>query len=133
MPSPRQLIAQANFGGGFRPPTDAFSSGRFDSAEASGQGALNNLELALSNIIGVLTVVAGITFTVYFFLGAFKWITAGGDSGRVQKARDEMVNGVIGLIVIVAAYGVVGLIGTIVGIRILNPGEQLMLLIDNIN
>lgn len=132
MPSPRQLIAQADFGGGFKPPTDAFSSGRFDSVEASGQGALNNLELALSNIIGVLTVVAGITFIVYFFLGAFKWITAGGDSGRVGKARDEMVNGVIGLIVIVAAYGVVGLIGSIVGIRLLNPGQQLQLLIDSI-
>jgi hypothetical protein len=133
MSSPRQLIAQADFGGGFTPPTDAFSTGRFNSAEASGQGALNNLELALSNLIGLLTVVAGIAFIVYFFLGAFKWITAGGDSGKVGKARDEMVNGTIGLIVIVAAYGVVGLIGSIVGIRLLNPGEQLMILIENIN
>ncbi len=123
-----QLLAQkADFGNeGLTPPTTAFSEG-----SAEGFTALTNLELFISNAIGVLTVVASLFFIFYFFMGAFKWVTAGGDGGKVAKARDEMVQGVVGLIVIVAAYGLVGLVGRIVGLNILQPGNVLAPLIPN--
>ncbi len=112
-----KLLAQAaDFGGGFKPATTAYSE-----AAPTETGTLTNLELFISNVIGILTVLAGIFFIIYFILGAFKWVTAGGDAGKVGKARDEMVEGVLGLIIIVMAYGLIGIIGTMLGLDILNP------------
>jgi len=86
---------------------------------------LISLEVIISSVVGILTVIAGIFFVIFFFLAAFKWQTAGGDSGKVQKARDEMIQGVIGMIIIVAAYGIIGIIGSVVGIDILNPASRI--------
>lgn len=124
------LIAQAtpqvtNEGtslGRIRPPSDQFGS----AASATDTNSLiNNFESLISTGIGMLTVLGGIFFIVFFFLAALKWLTAGGDAGKVQKARDEMVQGVIGLIILVAAYGVIGLIGSVVGLQLLNPGDAI--------
>lgn len=103
------------------------SEGRFlpSTTDTTGAQALTQLELFISNILGFLTVTAAIFFIVYFVMGAYKWTAAGGDSGKVSKARDQMIQGVLGLILIVASYGIIGVIGTVVGINILNPAEQI--------
>jgi hypothetical protein len=93
---------------------------------------LNSLETIISTGLGVLTVVAGIFFLIFFFMAAFKWQTAGGEAAKVQKARDEMVQGVIGMILIVAAYGIIGLIGSIIGIDILNPAAVISDLVQSV-
>lgn len=111
-----------NFGGGISDPT---VGGFFSDDSKDAANTLNNLELMVSRLIGSLTALAGIAFLMYFFLGAFYWITAGGDTSKIQKARDQMVQGVIGMIVIIIAYAVVGTIGTILGIDILNLRQQL--------
>lgn len=77
----------------------------------------------LSQLITVLTVVAAIAFVLYFVLAAFKWITSGGDKNTVAEAKTQMTQAVIGLIAVVAAIFIVGLIGKILGIDILNPGQ----------
>lgn len=87
--------------------------------------ALTNLEFLVSQIIGILTVTAGLFFIVYFVIGAFRWVTAGGDSGAVGKARDQMLQATIGLVLVVLSYSIVGLIGSVVGLNILNPAVVL--------
>lgn len=119
----RNLIAQetprqANFGTqGIQPPSTVFGN--------PNTSPTVQLETMISTGIGILTIVAGLFFVFYFFLAAIKWMTAGGDAGQIQKARDEMIQGVMGLVIIVAAYGVIGLIGTIFGIDLLNPAAQI--------
>lgn len=76
----------------------------------------------LSKIIGVLTVVAFIWFTFQFIFGAIRIVTSGGDKAALEAARKQITTGIIGLVVVVAAIFIVGLIGTILGIPdILNP------------
>src|SRR5688572_15356673 len=113
------LIAQ-QFGPGLSAPSDYFAN---DSA--SGVNAFSNLEILVSNIIGLLTVLGGLFFVFFFVLAAFQWITAGGDSGKIEKARGQMTQGILGLVVLVASYGIIGLIGSIVGIRLLSPAQTL--------
>jgi hypothetical protein len=113
------LIADLNLGP-ISPPSDKFGAGIATRNDPT--ATLSSLESTISLAIGVLTVVAGIFFVIFFFLAAFKWQTAGGDAAKVQKARDEMVQGVIGMIIIVASYGIIGLIGTIIGVDFLEPG-----------
>jgi hypothetical protein len=132
MLSSTSIQVSASFGDGLQNPAGEGSllqqvgGGELD--VSTGDNALTGLELFISRIIGFLTVLAGIFFVVYFILGALSWITAGGDTSKIQKARDQIVQGVIGLIVIVGAYAVVGIIGSVVGINILNPAAQLRII-----
>ena len=105
--------------GDFKPPTDAFSQGSSTSASA----AAANFEEFISNTIGLLTVIAGVFFILYFVVGGISWVTAGGDQGKIQKARDQMIQGVIGMIVIALSYGLIGIFGSFFGLDILHPGN----------
>ena len=75
----------------------------------------------ISSLVTTVTVVGGLAFVVYFFIGALKWITAGGDKGKVAEAQSQMTQGAIGLIALVASYFVVGIVGAVLGLDIFNP------------
>ncbi len=86
------------------------------------EGSTSAVEKLISNVLVVLTVVAGLAFTLYFLLGGLNWITAGGDKGKIDKAKGMMTNGAIGLIVIAVSYAITWIVGKALGIDILNPG-----------
>jgi hypothetical protein len=57
--------------------------------------------------IGALLVI------VFFIWGAIDWIAAGGDSGKLEKARQKMMHSAIGLIILVASFTLIGLLGDV--------------------
>ncbi len=79
----------------------------------------------LSNLITTLTVVGSLAFVIYFTMGGLKWITAGGDKAKVSEAQTSMTQAAIGLIVIVVSFFVIGIVGAVLGIDILNPFKTL--------
>jgi uncharacterized membrane protein YwzB len=64
----------------------------------------------VAEIIGRLLNVAlgfvGIVLLVLFIAGGFLWMTAGGDTEKVKKARAMLVNAVAGLVIIGLSYAV---------------------------
>ncbi len=80
----------------------------------------------ISAVVTTLTVVGGLAFVIFFTLGGLKWLTAGGDKAKVSEAQTQMTQGVIGLVAIVASLFVVGIVGGVLGIDILNPFKTLM-------
>jgi len=112
--------------GSIEPITDARAPETLDNA-----GFTASLELYVSDVIGVITILAILFFIVYSFLAAYEWVTAGADSGKVEKAKNRFVWGTLGLILIVASYAIVGLIGSLIGISILNPGELFQNIVPN--
>lgn len=86
------------------------------------EGSTSAIERLFSNVLVVLTIVAGLAFALYFLLGGLNWITAGGDKGKIEKAKGMMTGGAIGMIVIVLSYSIVWIVGTALGLDILNPG-----------
>jgi len=81
----------------------------------------------LSNLITTITVVGSLAFVVYFTIGGLKWITAGGDKAKVAEAQTQMTQAAIGLIVIVVSFFIIGIVGAVLGIDILNPFASLKL------
>ncbi len=75
----------------------------------------------ISNFLGFITGLAGIIFLIYFIIAGLTWITAGGDKGKVESARTSMTNAALGLIVVIAAYSIAGIVGGVLGLDILNP------------
>ena len=87
--------------------------------------ALTSFTGVISNIIGLMTIVAGIWFMFQFITAGISWISAGGNKESVAGARDRMRNALIGMVVVVAAWAIVGLMGNLLGIDILiqDPGK----------
>ncbi|OGY19049.1 MAG: hypothetical protein A2900_00885 [Candidatus Chisholmbacteria bacterium RIFCSPLOWO2_01_FULL_50_28] len=77
------------------------------------------LERFFSTVLGFLTVIGGIAFLIYFVLGAFTWLTSSGDKQKVEKAQSYLTNAAIGIIIIVLAWAITGIVGTLVGVDIL--------------
>lgn len=101
----------------------------YNEGAATGKNVLDILEKFISNLIGFITVLATLFFLVQTFLAAFSWVTAGGDSKKVESARNKMMQGVLGLVVIVAAYSMLEILGKLIGIDILNVKGTLDLII----
>ncbi len=60
----------------------------------------------IASIINVAMGLLGIIAIVIILLGGFKWMTAGGNTEKVDKAKNLLVAGIIGLVIILAAYAI---------------------------
>jgi hypothetical protein len=89
------------------------------------------LATIISSILGFLTIVGGLWFTVNFILAAVSWISAGGDKGKTQQAKDKITNAVIGLAIVVGAYAIAGLVGSILGLDFLNLSGAIKIISPN--
>lgn len=75
-----------------------------------------------SFIGGAIKVALTLTIIVFFFifvLGGIKWITSSGDEKKLAVARSQITNGLIGLLIILSSWAILGLIGTIFEIKLL--------------
>jgi hypothetical protein len=59
-----------------------------------------------ASVINVLMGFLGIIAVVIILLGGFKWMTAGGGEDKVAEAKKLMTAGVVGLAIILAAWGI---------------------------
>lgn len=66
----------------------------------------NPLTETIGVLISVLVSVLGIVLLILIIYAGFLWMTAGGNSDQVGKAKTIMINSVIGLIILLAAYSI---------------------------
>lgn len=76
--------------------------------KAYGDSANNpkSIPAIVGTVINVLLGLFGTILTVLLLLAGYNWMTAGGDEGKVTKAKDMIKNAVIGIAIILAAYAV---------------------------
>lgn len=77
--------------------------------------SVGGVEDIITAVIGFLTMIGGILFVIWFMIGAYNWITAEGKPEKLEKARNHITQAIIGLVILVAAYSIVGVVGTILG------------------
>ncbi|MCD8484392.1 hypothetical protein LRY65_00835 [Candidatus Woesebacteria bacterium] len=95
------------------------------------EGLVTLFSEQLSNIIAFITVLGGIFFVVYLLIAGFDWLRAGGDKGAVEKAQQKMINAAIGLLVMILAVAIIGIVGGVFGLNILDPGETFLQIIPS--
>lgn len=65
---------------------------------------------------GILTI--GTLAVLYYLLyGAFSWISAGGEKGKIEEARTMMTQGVIGLVILASVFVIFGMVLNFLGLR----------------
>ncbi len=60
----------------------------------------------VARIVRIILGFLGIVAVIIILLGGFKWMTAGGNEDKVSEARKLIVSGIIGLVIILAAFGI---------------------------
>lgn len=69
----------------------------------------------ISGILGLLLVVAGLASFFYFLIGGIRWITSGGDKTAVESARQQILNALVGLIIVFSTWAVMSFIFKFLG------------------
>jgi hypothetical protein len=82
----------------------------------------NLLATIMSNIIGAMTIGAGIWFLFQVIIAGYNYMNAASDKARIENASRKLTNSLVGLAIVVAAYGLLSLIGSLLGIEFLNLG-----------
>jgi len=75
--------------------------------------AASDFNTVLGNIKTWLTTIISIFFvlvTLYFIWGVIEYVKAGGDDSAVKKGKTHMIYGIIGMAVMAAAWGIVGVL-----------------------
>lgn len=70
----------------------------------------NSLPAIVGKIINVFLSILGVLFVVLMVYGGYTWMTSFGNSQKVDKAKELIVDAVIGLIIILAAYAIAGFV-----------------------
>ena len=70
----------------------------------------NNLMGTVNTIINVIIGVIGFVAVVIIILGGVQYTTSAGDPGKVKKAKDTILYGIIGVVVALLAYSIVNFV-----------------------
>ncbi len=70
----------------------------------------------VSFAVAFVIVVAFLAALLYIVIGAFQWITSGGDKQRVADARNHIIAAIIGLIVIALSFVIVNVVISALGL-----------------
>jgi hypothetical protein len=66
----------------------------------------DNIEKGINSIIGTVLSFLGVLFLVLIIYGGFLWMTARGNDKTVEQAKTIVIDSVIGLAIVSAAYAV---------------------------
>ncbi|NCN07787.1 hypothetical protein GW933_03825 [Candidatus Falkowbacteria bacterium] len=63
-----------------------------------------NLPIVIGKIIQIFLSFLGVIAVIIIIYAGFLWMTAGGDSGKIEKAKSYIKNAVIGVVIILTSY-----------------------------
>jgi hypothetical protein len=84
---------------GVKDATGTDAGGCF-TTDTNGDGSLAKIA---QKIINIFSVIVGIVAVIMIIYGGFRYITSGGDSGRVGNAKNTLIYAIIGLIIVALA------------------------------
>jgi len=65
-----------------------------------------DIRVMIARVIRIVLELLGIIALVIIIYAGFKWMTAGGDEEKVTEAKKQLVNGIIGLVIILVAFAI---------------------------
>lgn len=68
------------------------------------------LNTSVLNIINAVIGVLGIVAVIVIIIGGVQYMTSSGDAGKVKKAKDTILYGIIGLVVVILAFAIVNFV-----------------------
>jgi predicted small integral membrane protein len=85
---------------------------------AESPATFGDLEIVFSNILSVITTVAGFGLFIMLLVGGFQFLTAGDSPEKAQQAQKTLTNAVLGLGLIILTWFIFLLIENFTGVTI---------------
>ena len=85
-------------------------------------GGIQTVAKVVGNTLTILLIAAVILTLVYLILGGIAWIQSGGDKQKVSQARARITYAIIGLIVALASFFIINVIGYFFNVNLLQIG-----------
>lgn len=79
------------------------------------KGGEAGISTFLTNVIGLIYTVGAIAFLFMLIIGAFQWITSGGDKEALGKAKARITHALIGIVLLALAFVIATIIGQVTG------------------
>ena len=73
-------------------------------------------ETILSGVFGILTIIGVIMFAIQIILAGYSFISAQGDPEKIKIARKKITNGILGLTIVVVAFGLTAFLANLLGL-----------------
>jgi hypothetical protein len=76
------------------------------SAAFGQSGEPEDIRIQILKILNVVLTFLGVLMVVLIIMAGYRWMTAGGNEEQVSKAKKTLFNSLIGLLIILASYGI---------------------------
>ncbi len=73
---------------------------------AAGFSSETSIEWIVRAVIEGFLILLSLIFIILIIIAGYNWMTAAGEENKVTKAKDTIRRAIIGLIIIIAAYGI---------------------------
>lgn len=77
----------------------------------------SQLEKIISTVIGALTIIAFIFFAFQIIFAGYSFLSSQGDAAKLKAARDRLTQGILGITIVVIAFGVTAFLGKLLGLQ----------------
>lgn len=77
-----------------------------DLPESFGGLPSQDVKTTIGNIVQIILGFLGILTVLIILLGGFKWMTSGGNEDKIDEAKKLISAGVVGLVIVLAAYAI---------------------------
>jgi hypothetical protein len=81
---------------------------------------LTNAGNLVSAIISMLLIITTIASLIFFIVGGIGWVTSDGDKGKLETARNRILQAIVGLVIVASAWAVWLFVGKFIGIDFTN-------------
>ena len=78
-----------------------------DTCDQGGGVSGNDLASLASKIVNIFSIIVGAVAIIMLIYGGFRYITSGGESGRVGNAKNTIIYAIIGLVIVALAQLIV--------------------------
>ena len=83
---------------------------KIDMVGGAGDQNANLVSTTIPNIINIIIGAIAIVAVVVMIIGGITYMTSSGDAGKVKKAKDTILYGIIGLVVALLAFAIVNFV-----------------------
>ena len=87
------------------------AAGIKDTNVEPGKGFATSFGGLINGLVSFVMVLAAVMVFLYLIWGGIEWITSGGDKGKTEAARNRITNAIIGLIILVSSFTLIGFVG----------------------
>ena len=69
-------------------------------------GTTTKLPTVIGRIVKIVISFLGLLAAVIIIIGGFQWMTSGGNEEKIAGAKKLMINGLIGMVLVILAYAI---------------------------